>query len=187
MSRLEDMQIYVETVDRGGFSAAAERLGLSKQYVSHRMAALEARLGARLLHRTTRKLGVTALGLEYYERAKRVLAEADAADRAVSGQGAQPRGHLRIGKRPALFLRQGNAAPGVIEKLVPLLEHSGQKPLRSLSVLRPQRSFLHFRADDGLHLKRHGNLRVVRAAALLEVGYLRHFVPCLIPLLRGPI
>lgn len=96
MSRLEDMQIFVETVERAGFSAAAQRLGLSKQYVSARVAALEARLGARLLVRTTRKLSPTALGSEYAERARRVLAEADEADRAISSQAGSPRGRLRL-------------------------------------------------------------------------------------------
>ncbi len=96
MSRLEDMQIYVETVERAGFSAAARRLGLSKQYVSARVAALEARLGARLLIRNTRKLSATALGMEYFERARRVLAEADEADQAIMNQSGAPRGQLRI-------------------------------------------------------------------------------------------
>jgi DNA-binding transcriptional LysR family regulator len=96
MSRLEDMQIFVETVERAGFSAAAQRLGLSKQYVSARIAALEARLGARLLIRTTRKISPTALGLEYFERARRVIAEADDADAAVTSQGSAPRGRLRL-------------------------------------------------------------------------------------------
>jgi DNA-binding transcriptional LysR family regulator len=96
MSRLEDMQIFVETVERAGFSAAAQRLGLSKQYVSARVAALEARLGARLLIRTTRKLSATPLGLEYFERARRVIAEADEADSVVTNQGGRPSGRLRL-------------------------------------------------------------------------------------------
>lgn len=96
MSRLEDMQIFVESVERGSFSAAARWLGLSKQYVSARVAALEARLGARLLIRTTRKLSATTLGLEYSDRARRVLAGADEADRAVSSQGEVPSGRLRM-------------------------------------------------------------------------------------------
>lgn len=96
MSRLEDMQLLVETVDRGSFSAAAARLGLSKQYVSRRIGALEERLGVQLMVRTTRRLNLTALGRDYLERARRILADVDDADAAVSSHGALPRGRLRI-------------------------------------------------------------------------------------------
>lgn len=96
MSRFEDMQIYVETVERGSFSKAAEKLGLSKQYVSARIAALEERLGIRLLNRTTRKLATTPLGQEYFSRSRQLLQDADDADRAVSSHAATPKGRLRL-------------------------------------------------------------------------------------------
>ena len=96
MSRFEDMQIYIETVERGSFSKAAEKLGLSKQYVSHRIAALEERLGIRLLNRTTRKLAPTQLGEEYFSRARQLLFDLDDADRAVSSHAATPKGRLRL-------------------------------------------------------------------------------------------
>ena len=60
MSQLEDMQLFVSVLEQGSFTAAAEVLGLSKQFVSRRVAALEARLGVRLLNRSTRKLSATA-------------------------------------------------------------------------------------------------------------------------------
>lgn len=96
MSQLEDMRLFAETVDAGSFTAAAERLELSKQFVSKRVSALEARLGARLLIRTTRKLRVTELGVAYYERARSILQEVDDAEQMVTSQNATPRGLLRV-------------------------------------------------------------------------------------------
>lgn len=96
MSQLEDMRILAETVEAGSFTAAADRLGLSKQFVSKRIAALEKRLGARLLVRSTRRLRVTDLGLAYLERTQRILQEVDAAEQMVASQTATPRGVLRL-------------------------------------------------------------------------------------------
>ncbi|HET9032839.1 MAG TPA: LysR substrate-binding domain-containing protein [Dokdonella sp.] len=96
MGQLQDMRIFVETVDAESFTAAADRLGLSKQFVSKRVAALEKRLGARLLLRSTRQLRVTDLGLAYYERSQRILQEVDAAEQMITSQTATPRGVLRL-------------------------------------------------------------------------------------------
>jgi len=96
MNQLEDMRIFAETVDAQSFTAAADRLGLSKQFVSKRIAALEKRLGAPLLVRSTRHLRVTDLGLAYHERTRRILREVDAADQMVARQTATPRGVLRL-------------------------------------------------------------------------------------------
>lgn len=96
MSQLEDMQLFVSVMDRGSFTAAADALGLSKQFVSRRVAALEGRLGVRLLNRSTRKLNATALGHSYLERARRILQDVAEADMLVSEQGASPRGALRL-------------------------------------------------------------------------------------------
>jgi DNA-binding transcriptional LysR family regulator len=96
MDVFEDMRIFVSAVDLHGFTAAADKLGLSKQFVSRRVGALEQRLGVRLLTRTTRKLAVTDLGRIYYERSVRILADVDEADLAVSSQSGQPRGLLRV-------------------------------------------------------------------------------------------
>jgi DNA-binding transcriptional LysR family regulator len=94
--QLEDMRIFVATVDARSFTAAANRLQLSKQFVSRRVAALEESLGARLLVRNTRKLAVTDLGYDFYERARRILAEVSDAEQAMSAQRAMPRGLLRV-------------------------------------------------------------------------------------------
>ena len=71
MSQLEDMRLFAATLDTGSFTAAAERLGLSKQFISKRVMALEAQLGVRLLMRTTRHLRPTDLGRAYAEQARR--------------------------------------------------------------------------------------------------------------------
>jgi DNA-binding transcriptional LysR family regulator len=94
--QLEDLRIFVATVDARNFTAAANRLQLSKQFVSRRVMALEANLGVRLLVRNTRKLAVTDLGLEFYERATRILGEVADAEQAMSSQRSDPRGLLRI-------------------------------------------------------------------------------------------
>ncbi|MEC5406305.1 LysR family transcriptional regulator [Paraburkholderia sp. MPAMCS5] len=94
--QLDDMRIFVATVDVHNFTAAARRLSLSKQFVSRRVMALEEALGVPLLIRNTRKLAVTDLGQEFYERAKRILGEVADAEEAMSLRRAGPRGLLRV-------------------------------------------------------------------------------------------
>lgn len=94
--QLEDMRIFVTTVDAHNFTAAANRLSLSKQFVSRRVMALEESLGVRLLIRNTRKLAVTDLGQEFYERARRILGEVADAEQAMSLRRAAPHGLLRV-------------------------------------------------------------------------------------------
>jgi DNA-binding transcriptional LysR family regulator len=94
--QLDDMRIFVATVDAGNFTAAANRLRLSKQFVSRRVAALEASLGVRLLVRNTRNLTVTDLGQDFFERAKRILADVGDAERAMSARRTEPRGLLKV-------------------------------------------------------------------------------------------
>lgn len=117
MSQLEDMRIFSETVEAQSFTAAADRLGLSKQFVSKRIAALEKRLGARLLVRSTRNLRVTDLGLAYHERAQRILLEVDAAEQMITSQTATPRGVLRL-SAPMTFavLHLGTLIPDFMQR-----------------------------------------------------------------------
>jgi DNA-binding transcriptional LysR family regulator len=96
MNQLEDMQIFISTVDAQSFTAAADKLGLSKQFISRRIMALEDRLGARLLIRTTRRLSVTDTGRAYYERALKIIDEVNDTEQMVSSESASPRGTLRI-------------------------------------------------------------------------------------------
>ncbi|TLX58508.1 LysR family transcriptional regulator [Stutzerimonas nosocomialis] len=94
--QLEDLRLFVTTLDQQSFTAAAERLGLSKQYVSRRIQALEAELGVRLLNRTTRRLRPTELGTTLYERATRILDEVSETRELLASQSATARGTLRI-------------------------------------------------------------------------------------------
>lgn len=90
------MAVFAAVVEAGSFSAAAAALGLSKSAVSKQVARLEDRLGARLLNRTTRTLALTEVGRDYFERAKRILAEVEEAETAVGRLHAEPRGTLRV-------------------------------------------------------------------------------------------
>ena len=80
MDRLTEMEAFATVVDQGGFTDAAKKMGISKSAVSKHVSALEARLGARLLNRTTRRVSPTEIGLAYYDRARRVLNDAGEAD-----------------------------------------------------------------------------------------------------------
>src|SRR6185369_14138597 len=88
------MVFFARVVEQGSFTRAAAKLGVSKSVVSARVAALEERLGLRLMHRTTRKLSPTPEGLALYERCARVVAAADEAALAASSAGDAPRGLL---------------------------------------------------------------------------------------------
>ena len=88
--------VFVAVAEKGGFSAAARSLGISKSAVSKRINQLEAQLGVRLLHRTTRKLSLTEAGKRYFEHATQALAAAGQAVDAVTELQGEPKGQLRI-------------------------------------------------------------------------------------------
>jgi len=90
------MEAFVLVVDTGSFSAAARRLNVGQPAVSKLVAQLEERLGVKLLVRTTRGLTATEAGLNYYERARRSIEEADEAESAARGAGSSLTGRLRI-------------------------------------------------------------------------------------------
>jgi DNA-binding transcriptional LysR family regulator len=90
------MEAFATVVDQGGFTDAAKKMGISKSAVSKHVSALEARLGARLLNRTTRRVSPTEIGLAYYDRARRVLNDAGEADALVTSMQSAPSGLLRI-------------------------------------------------------------------------------------------
>lgn len=96
MDRLTEMEAFATVVDQGGFTDAARKMGISKSAVSKHVSSLEARLGARLLNRTTRRVSPTEIGLAYYDRARRVLNDAGEADALVSSMQSDPSGQLRI-------------------------------------------------------------------------------------------
>ena len=84
MDRLTSLNAFVRVVDNGGFSAAGRKLNMSTTMVSNHIQALEERLGARLLNRTTRKVSLTEVGRAYYERATQILADLEQADDIAS-------------------------------------------------------------------------------------------------------
>jgi len=96
VDRLTSLTAFVQVADSGGFSAAGRRLNMSTTMVSNHVQALEDRLGARLLNRTTRKVGLTEVGKAYYDRCTQILAELEQADDIASASQSTPRGTLRI-------------------------------------------------------------------------------------------
>jgi len=96
MDRLDAMQAFVAVADLEGFAPAARKLGLSPSAVTRLIAALEERLGARLLQRTTRQVTLTDAGSRYLERARRILADVEEAEDAVEGERTRPEGRLVI-------------------------------------------------------------------------------------------
>lgn len=96
MNPYEDMRIFAQVMEAGSFTAAADRLGMSKQSVSRRLMQLEERLGVRLLNRSTRRLDATPLGQHYYQSALRLLGEVQQVEHDISGQAQVLRGTLRL-------------------------------------------------------------------------------------------
>ncbi|WP_034159053.1 LysR family transcriptional regulator [Sphingomonas sp. ERG5] len=95
INRAGEMEMFVRVVEQGSFSAAAQAAGLTPSAVSKLVARLETRLGARLAQRSTRHFVLTPEGQDYYDRALRILADLDEAER-VAGAGGRPAGRLRI-------------------------------------------------------------------------------------------
>ncbi|MGV3654402.1 MAG: LysR family transcriptional regulator, partial [Noviherbaspirillum sp.] len=91
-----DLLLFARVAKEGSFSRAAQRTGLPKSTVSRRLAALETRLGERLLLRTTRKLSLTDFGRGILEHAEQVAGEVEAASALAQHRQAEPRGRLRI-------------------------------------------------------------------------------------------
>lgn len=102
---LQEMAVFSKVVAAGSLSAAARELGLSPALVSRRLAGLEARLGVRLINRTTRTLNLTVEGSRYYDACTRVLAEVEEADAEASAGGVEPQGALKVAL-PASFGHQ---------------------------------------------------------------------------------
>ena len=119
MDQLTGMRVFAAIVDRGGFAAAGQTLGISKTMTSKHLASIEDRLGVRLLHRTTRKIGLTEIGTEYFRRCQEILRLVDDADAHLLDSGGQPRGLLRL-NAPVSFSEM-HLAPSIADyrKLYP--------------------------------------------------------------------
>jgi DNA-binding transcriptional LysR family regulator len=104
MDRIEDIEVFAEVAGQGSFTAAARRLNRSPTAITRAVADLEARLGVRLLNRTTRAVSLTDAGERFLVGARRVLADLSEIEQAAAGLGAAPRGELSV-TAPILFGR----------------------------------------------------------------------------------
>ena len=96
MDRFREMEVFAAIADAGSFAKAAEKTRLSRPAVTRLIAELEARVGTRLIQRTTRSMRLTEAGLRYLDHARRVLQEVEAAERDLAGATARPRGKLTV-------------------------------------------------------------------------------------------
>jgi DNA-binding transcriptional LysR family regulator len=104
MDRFDAMSAFVAVCETESLTAAARRLGVSPSVMSRQIAALESHLGTRLFHRTTRQISLTDAGTRYLERARRILADIDEAERAAQSDRTEPSGRLSV-TAPLIFGR----------------------------------------------------------------------------------
>ena len=145
MDRLTEMEAFATVVDQGGFTDAARKMGISKSAVSKHVSSLEARLGTRLLNRTTRRVSPTEIGLAYYDRARRVLNDAGEADSFVTSIQAAPSGLLRVGSVADFAVRHLSPALAVL-----LARYPGLTVCLDLTPGRPYRRIGEFDVTVGL-------------------------------------
>lgn len=96
VDELAEMRVFVRAIERGAFAAAAKDLGFTPSAVSRLVTRLEARLGVRLVNRTTRRLSLTAEGEIYFEEGRRLIAAFDSLEVEVGASAGRPRGRLRV-------------------------------------------------------------------------------------------
>ena len=96
MDRASEMMIFVRCVEDGTFSAAARALEMTPSAISKQIRRLEDRLGARLFNRTTRRISLTEVGRDFYDRCSRIMTEIQEAEEAVTSLQEQVRGTLRV-------------------------------------------------------------------------------------------
>lgn len=186
MDRLMAMQVFVTVVDSGSLTAAAEQLDLSRPVVSRYVAELEDWVGARLLHRTTRRLSLTPAGNEILPRCRQMLEFSDDMRHALEAPDETPRGLLRITASTSFAQTQliqavvdyGRRYPGVavdllaLDRTVNLVEERIDLAIRMTNRLEPNliarplgvcRSIICAAPD---YLARHGTPRKVEELAL---------------------
>ncbi|MCB1883078.1 MAG: LysR family transcriptional regulator [Geminicoccaceae bacterium] len=112
MDRLQGMEVFIKVAQQGGLSAAAGQLGMAKSTVSKHVAALEARLGVRLLNRTTRQLALTEFGQRYLETVLPILQSLEEAECSLARLSVEPKGRLRV-NAPMSF-GQRHLAPALV-------------------------------------------------------------------------
>ena len=113
MDQLAEMRVFVRAIERGTFAVAASDLGLTPSAVSKLVSRLEARLGVRLVNRTTRKLALTAEGETYFRAGRRLIEAFDGLEQEVAASASHPRGQLRVTTPVAMGVR--HLAPALLE------------------------------------------------------------------------
>src|SRR5512141_950521 len=103
--RLNGMRVFAQVVEAKSFSAAADKLGMSKSLASRHVSALESALSVKLLHRSTRRLSLTEAGAILYEHCARIVQEAELAEQRLSRSQSEPAGLVRVTAVPAFAVR----------------------------------------------------------------------------------
>jgi DNA-binding transcriptional LysR family regulator len=132
MDRIEAMQAFVAVADLRGFAPAARKLGISPSGVTRLVAALEDRLGARLLQRTTRSVTLTDVGTRYLVRARRILADVEEAEGSTQDERTRPNGRLAV-SAPVGFGRL-HVSPVMSAYLIRFPEVSGELRLSDRTI-----------------------------------------------------
>ncbi|KGB53965.1 Transcriptional regulator, LysR family [Sphingopyxis sp. LC81] len=135
MQDLNDLYLFVQAVDHGGFAAAARALGLQKSKVSRRIGLLEDRLGVRLIQRSTRRFSVTEIGQEYYRRCVAMLVEAEGAQTVIDQSRAEPCGVVRLSCPTGLLAFQFGELLGRFMALYPAVELHVESTNRRVDVI----------------------------------------------------
>ena len=179
MDRIDLFRIFVRVVDCASFTRAAATLGVPRSSVSAAVQELEARVGARLLHRTTRKVAPTQDGTAFYERCLRVIADVEETENLFRQTGAGPAGSLRVnvpGRMGRLIIAPAlpeflDAYPqiqielGVTDRAVDLVEDGVDCVLRvgplsdSGLIARPVGKLALINVASPAYLRRHGTPR----------------------------
>ena len=186
MDRLDALTIFVAVAEQGSFVAAARRLGRSPAAVTRAVAALEDRLGTRLLNRTTRAMSLTDDGARHLDAARRLLAELEEFEAGAAGEGGAPRGTLAV-TAPVLF--------GRLHVLPVALDFLKDHPAVDLRLLLLDRvvSLVDEGLDVGVRLGRmpDSSLRAIAAGSIGRAVYAspdylaRHGTPAAPPDLAG--
>src|SRR5712671_2628007 len=188
MDRIDAMQAFVAVADLHGFAPAARKLGLSPSGVTRLIAALEDRLGARLLQRTTRSVTLTDVGARYLERVRRILADVEEAEGSAQAERTRPSGRLVVSapigfgrlhvspvmsaylkRYPEVFgeLRLSDRMINLVEDGVDLAVRIGHLPDSSL-VARHVGEMRRIVVASSGYLKRYGEPRTPQAIASHE-------------------
>ena len=104
-NRLDGMRVFAQVVDAKSFSAAADRLGMSKSLASRHVSALEGALSVKLLNRSTRRLSLTEAGALFYEHCARIVQEAELAEQRLTRTQSEPAGVVKVTAVPAFAMR----------------------------------------------------------------------------------